>query len=260
MFRKSIFIGAVFALCAPASHAQYPVLKDDKDGWTVELGLGVEHEATFAGSNTQATEAAPLINATYKRGRNVLFTTGTDFGYYRMLSDKLRVGGSVGLEFGRDEEDDAALKGLGNIDDTEELRIDVLYSLTPDLTLGARAMTAGAGKDEVFFVGARYEFDTPSDRVELSITGDVSYATAKHLTTEFGVTETQAARSGYRVYRPGSGLKSVGLTLAGRYWFSKNWFGYGELSYEKFGGAGKDSPFVQQDDESEIGLGIGYRF
>jgi len=244
----------------PFAHAQYPVVKDEGDGWTVELGLGVEREPTFAGSDDTTTEADPLINASWKQGPNLWFTTGSDIGYYRQLSERWQVGGSVGLEEGRDEDDDEALTGLGNIDDTTEFRLDLLYGLTRQLTVGARIMTAGAGKDEVLFVGGRYEFDTGNDKLELSLTGDLSYATAEHLRTEFGVTQAQAARSGYAVYQPGSGLKSVGLSLAGRYWFTNQWFGFGEISYEKFGSAGKDSPFVEQDDEAEIGLGIGYRF
>jgi len=99
-----------------------------------------------------------------------------------------------------------------------------------------------------------------SERIDLKIIADASWGSAKHLTTEFGVTQEQSLSSGLPIYEPGSGLKSIGLTLSGRYWFNDRWFSFGSAGYESFGKAAKDSPFVRRHYSYEISLGAGYRF
>jgi len=55
-------------------------------------------------------------------------------------------------------------------------------------------------------------------------------------------------------------LKSIGLSVSGKYLFSKKWFGYSTVGYEKYGDAGKDSPFADNDYDIEAEIGVAYQF
>lgn len=253
------FVFAALASLPMLCQAQFPAEKGP-DGWTIEIGLGIEREPVFAGSDKAESEVNPYLNLAYRRGRTVWYTTGTDVGAYYSINDKWLLGASAGLELGREEGDHEDLTGLGDIDDTVEVRVDTVYRVSDSFSIGARAMTAGAGKDEVYFLAGIYTPDINSQRIDLKIIADASWGSAEHLTTEFGVTPQQSANSGLPVYQPDSGLKSIGLTLSGRYWINDQWFSYASFGYESLGKAAKDSPFVRKNSVYEVGLGVGYRF
>ena len=230
------------------------------DGWTVELGFGGEWESQFAGSNNRQFEPDPYLNFAYRKGPTIWYTSITDYGVYHSLNRRWVAGLSTGLEVGRDEDDDEALAGLGNIDDTWELRLDLAYRISEDLTIAGRAMTAGADKDNVYFLAALYKLPLEFSKVELTVRSDISWGSKQHLQTEFGVSQQQSTTSGYTTYLPDAGLKSLGVAVSGKYKFSTHWFGYTEVSYEKYADAGADSPFVDNDYDIEAEIGIAYRF
>lgn len=232
----------------------------DEQGWQIELGFGAELEPQFAGAENRQVEPSPFINITYQRDKFQYYTSVVDYGLIYSVAPKWSLGLSTGLEVGRDEDDDQALEGLGNIDDTWELRLDVAYHVNKTLTLGGRAMTAGAEKDNVYFLAAFVDIPTPSNAMELELRTDISWGSRQHLQTEFGVTEEQASNSGYPAYFPSAGLKSVGVAINGKYNFSKNWFAFTEFSYEKYDSAGVDSPFTENDYDIEAELGLAYRY
>jgi len=230
------------------------------DGWTFELGLGGELEPQFAGSDKREFEPDPYVNIAYRKGPTIYYSSIVDYGVYHSLDERWIVGASVGLEIGRDEDDAEALTGMGNIDDTWELRFDLAYRFDTELTVAGRAMTAGADKDNVYFLAAIYDVPTPWEYFDLTINSDISWGSAKHLATEFGVSPQQAVDSGYPEYVPDGGLKSIGIGFSGKYRFNEHWFGFAELDYEKYDSAGADSPFVDNDYDYEGEIGIGYRF
>jgi len=230
------------------------------DGWTFELGFGGEWESQFAGSDNRQFEPDPYFNIAYRNGKSIWYTNITDYGVYSSLNEKWIAGVSAGLEVGRDEDDDEALTGLGNIDDTWELRFDLAYRVSDQLTIAGRAMTAGADKDNVLFIAALYDIPLELNRFKLTLKTDISWGTRQHMQTEFGVSAEQSVSSGYATYEPDSGIKSVGAGIAAKYRVDDHWFGYGDVNFEKYADAGSDSPFAQNDYDIEAEIGIGYRF
>lgn len=256
---STVAVLSMLSLLTSSELAAFPSEKGG-DGWTIELGVGGEWEPTFAGSEDRQFELDPYISVAYRDGETIWYTSIFDYGLYHSLNQRWLAGASIGLELGREEDDDEALIGLGNIDDTWELRFDLAYRVTEDLMLAGRAMTAGAEKDNVYFIAALYDVPLESDKFELSLRSDISWGSKKHLQTEFGVTPVQSANSGYSVYQPDAGLKSIGAAVAGKYLFNKHWFSYAELSYEKYGNSEKDSPYVENTYDVEAEFGLAYRF
>lgn len=254
-----LFVNIAATLSLVSTSWAFPTEKGG-DGWTLELGFGGEWESQFATSDNRQFEPDPYINIAYRKGRTLWYSSITDFGVYHSLNRDWVLGVSAGLEVGRDEDDDVSLVGLGNIDDTWELRLDLAYLFTDQLTLGARVMTAGADKDKVYFLAAIYQIPLQSQKFELTLRSDISWGSRQHLQTEFGVTPQQSNSSGYSVYEPEAGLKSIGAAISGKYQISSRWFSYGEIAYEKYDSAGSDSPFADNDYDVEGEWGIGYRF
>jgi len=120
------FAFAAFTCLPGLCLAQLPSEKG-ADGWTIELGLGVEHEPVFEGSDDAESEPDPYLSLAYRRGDTVWFTTGTDVGAHHRINDRWLLGASAGLEFGREEADHEDLTGLGDIDDTLEVRVDAVF-------------------------------------------------------------------------------------------------------------------------------------
>lgn len=256
-----LLLSAVFALGLGFS-TELAALPAEKggDGWTVELGMGSDWEATFAGSENRQLELSPYLNVAYRNGKTLYYTTVLDYGVYHSLNERWIAGASAGIEFGRAAADDSDLRGLGNIENTYELRFDLAYQASENLKLAGRAMTAGADKDNVYFIAALYEAPLDTEKFELRFRSDISWGSQRHLQTEFGVTPTQSSNSTYAAYHPKAGIKSIGVAVAGRFNFSKHWFGFSEISYEKYGDAGADSPFVDNDYDVEAEVGFAYQF
>jgi outer membrane scaffolding protein for murein synthesis (MipA/OmpV family) len=230
------------------------------DGWTIELGFGSELEPQFAGSSNRQVEPSAYLSIAYRSGNTLWYTSLLDNGVYHAFGSRWIIGLSAGFELGRDEDDDAALAGLGNIDDTYELRLDLAYQLNDDLTLATRAMTAGADKDNVYFLAAIYDVPLPFEKFDLTFTTDLSWGSTEHLRTEFGVNAEQAANSAYPLYEPTAGVKSIGASFSGDYRINNHLFAYGEIGYERYDDAGSLSPFTDNDYDIESEIGIKYRF
>ena len=87
----------------------------------------------------------------------------------------------------------------------------------------------------------------------LSIGASTTYADDDYMQTYFGVTASDAARSGLNPYEPDSGIKDVGINLGLNWMMTKNWSAKGIGSYTQLvGDADDDSPVVDEGSESQF--------
>lgn len=109
---------------SPASHAP-----ENKGDWKFTLGAGVMYMPAFAGSKEYQVMAFPDIKLEYK---DLFFASPFEgIGYNIIDNHGWRAGLLMKFDLGRTEEDDnpfrlagkktSALRGLGDVDETEEM-------------------------------------------------------------------------------------------------------------------------------------------
>ncbi|MEO1034942.1 MAG: MipA/OmpV family protein [Pseudomonadota bacterium] len=239
-------------------------LSGDTRRWDIRLGLGVEQEPTFQGSDKSETEADIFLVAAYRGDFGNVFFTGEGLGYSRLVTPSFGIQLNLEAEDTREVEDDSRLEGLGNQDEETELEIIGRYFAGPWQFGGSVALATG-DKGVVWFVGGGYTARLANDRLFVNISADVSGSDETNQQTDFGITAEQAANStfGYPEYSPGGGLKSYGLGMNADYQLTDRWFLYGELDYERLLGDVADSPLVAMggsETNIEAGIGFYYRF
>ena len=136
---------ALLVLASTTALAQAPVAAPPQRDWQLTLGGSVGFVPKYQGSSNYELRALPYVDAAYK---DLVFVRGLAAGANLVNvrgprpGDGLRMGPIVRYGFGREESDDEALRGLGDIDDAIEAGAFVSYSAGPllaDLTQIGRA-------------------------------------------------------------------------------------------------------------------------
>ena len=119
----------------------------------------------------------------------------------------------------------------------------------------------GNDKGTVFFLGGGYERDTRSELWRWAVTADLSWADSEHMRREFGITETESARTGYAVFEPSAGIKTATLGFELDRFVKRRWALFLELEVERYLGDTVDSPLIR-DIGSETGVeaAVGFRY
>ena len=247
----------------PSATGGQPV--GQRTGWDIRLGLGVEREPTYQGSDEYEFEPDPAVLLAYRTPFGTFSLAGEGFGF------STRVGRNLGLAFvleaedTREIDDDPDLAGLPDQEEELELEMTAEWLLGP-WRVGGQVAVATGDKGSVYFLGGGYTWRFDADRLFVSLDADLSAATSDNLQTDFGITPAQSSASvaNYPVYTIDSGgLKSVGLGLTATWALRPNWFLFGEIETERFLGDVVDSPLVEiagSEIDTEVGIGFYYRF
>lgn len=233
-----------------------------EDGWGFGLGLGIEYETAYEGSDEFGFEIQPAGGVQWRSGDNVFYFAGEALGWRGLRADTWLLEATVGFEEGREESDsdDGRLDGLGEQDEGAELVLQARYAFDADWRywLVSRFVTGGDGNLALFGVGRRFgdQVDGTGSEVNLvAVFHDSEYANKG-----FGINATQSAASGLAETNMSGGLRSIGIDYNYRHYVNKNWQIYGEALFEYFSSEVRDSPIARSDYEAEIGIGFIYVF
>lgn len=264
---------AILALPLAATAQQSPAQsqpaqseKPEKKDWDIRLGAGASYQPDYEGSDDYEVAPIPLLMVNYK---DIVFLRGPMLGANLFTlqgpreGDKLQIGPLLRYQMGRDESDNDALRGLGDIDAGAEVGAFITYRAGPwstgltvfrDVTDAHDGLTAKASGGYMHKFGPKLRA-----RTELYTT----WADDNYTQTFFGITAAQARRSGLRQYTAEGGIKDVGLSLDLDYSLTENWGITGRLGYKRLLGDAADSPLVDgkgSADQFSTGLILSYRF
>ena len=238
-------LALALVLLASPLHAQDFGLGGDT--FSFDLGAGVSYGPSFPGSDDG--EASPWLIM-----RNAHFgdsSTGDRQGL--SITPSLRMLGS------RDQDDDAALAGLGDINRAYEVGGKVSYGIGP-VTAYAAARKGFDGHDGIAGeLGVRYRVDV-NDRLTVWSGLVLGYGDSDFSQTYFGVTADQSAASDYDEYTPGGGFTSAAAKFEARYAITDSTALLGEVQYGRLIGDAADSPIVQDKNQPLVRLGIVRKF
>lgn len=251
---------------ALAGHPWPAAAQEPEPVWQIGIGAGAMVQPDYEGSDDYTVKPVPMINISY---RDRVFLEGPSLGANLLnLSgprpgDRLQAGPLLRYQMGRDQGDNDALRGLGDVDGSFEVGGFVNYGIGP-FSAGLTAMQDVGDGHEGLTVelkgGYQHSFDESwSLRAEVSAT----WADDRYTQSYFGIDAAQSARSGYRQYNAEAGFKDVGLSLGLDYALSDSWAITGQVGYARLLGDAADSPIVDGEGSANAftaGILVGYRF
>ena len=181
-------------------------------------------------------------------------------------SFSLSLGPMVRFNRGREEDDNSALKGIGDIDDSAGSGVFLeanagnwsadISSFTQD------AGEAGDGVLVAFRSGYTIELD---DRLSVTPSVFTTWGDDDYMQGFFAVNSAQAAQSGLPEFDAESGIKDVGLQIATAYSLSEKLLISGQVGYQRLLGDAADSPIIESnnngsDDQFRVLLGVSWQF
>ena len=223
------------------------------------VGGGIASRPAYLGSDQRRIRIAPLLDYRWKNG----WFAGTTYGAgYNFSKDRrMQYGARLSFDGGRDQDDAAALAGMGDIHPRPELGL-FFNSLVVANVYVRTAVRYGSGNDRnglaldlgtgaFFRLGANWRANAGVSTTWLNGNAMRSY---------FGVDADQSARSGYSVYTPSDGLRDVRLNGALFYIIDPRWSLMGTLAATRLVGDAADSPIVRDRTSLTAFFGARYRF
>lgn len=256
---RLLLIGAAccFGMASTAS-AQAPATDD----WRVTLGGGVMLAPDYEGSDEYEFKPIPDIEINY-RDSVILKNNSLSYNALRAVdpASAWRAGPRARYGFGRDQDDNAALRGLGDVDGSVELGGFVGYGAGPWSGELSVLQDVGDGHDGlVAELNGGYSFRfTP--RLGARLSASMTYADDSYMQSFFGVTPAQALRSGYAVEDADAGLKDAGIALGLTYGLTESWALGGFVGYKRLLGDAADSQIVDgQGSANQVRTGLTLRY
>jgi outer membrane scaffolding protein for murein synthesis (MipA/OmpV family) len=233
-------------------------------GWGFALGLGVEYENAYSGSDEYEFELSPALAVQWRTGNHLFSWEGLELSWTTRPKDQWYTQVDLGLDGEREEgdSDDGRLDGLDELDDEFTGTGEVRYAFDGEWRnyVGTRVSVGDSdfGTLGFLFVGHRF-----GDRQDGGGTEAFLYSTfadSNNLNRDFGVSSSEAAASGLEETDLDSGYRSSGLRLVDRRFASKHFQIVSGLEFQYFGSDVQDSPIAREDFSVELELALVFQF
>ena len=224
--------------------------------WEVIVGGGAMLQPKYEGSDEMEVSPLPFVSATFF-DRLTIDPSGVELKVYELGPIKFDV--KAGYEFGRKEKDANDLRGMGDIDGGVTVGGGTTLSYGPVEFFASFDKTIGGSEGLLGTLGA--EFTQPvNEKLILGARASATFADENHMNSYFGATSAQAARSGYKRYKPDAGVKNIDLSVSATYMFKENWVVRAEQEVGFLVGDAANSPLVKREIQPKSMLFLGYRF
>lgn len=239
---------------------------DAASKWSVLVGAGGAYAPDYEGSDDYEIQPLPFVSIVYD---DFIFIQGPSLGLNLINfegpfgEDRIKAGPIARYGFGRDEDDNNALDGLGDIDDSIEVGGFVNYEVGI-WSAGLAVVQDVGGGHEGLLAEATTGIAVPlTDQLRSSLEASASWADSSYMDTYFGISSSQSAKSGLQRFDADAGFKDVAITLGLDYMFTESIGLSGRAQYKRLIGDAADSPIVDDEgseDQFFTGLFLTYRF
>lgn len=233
-------------------------------GWGGALGVGIEYETAYDGSDEYEFEIEPTGAIQWRHGNHLLFWEGMELGWRGRLADVWLVQAGARYEDGLepDDSEDHRLEGFEERDSHLVGFLEVRRSVGQDWRnwVAARAMGGESNFGWLAVLAAGHRFGDQLDGTGTGIFLFSTFGTDDFITKDFGVTAADSAASGLPETELDGGYRSTGVTVIDRRYLSRNIHLIAQAGVELYSSEIQDSPIVREDYETEIGLSVVYQF
>ena len=249
------------ALCtAVAATAQGALAQDDNPAdWSFTLGAGAMYASDYEGSDDYEVSPVPVVEVSWRDRVWLTTTDGVGLFASPLKTEALRVDLGVEYDFGRKEDDNEALKGLGDLKGGAVGVVKFGYEIG-DIEFGLKLDRDISGDRDGLAATAEAEYgvDLFSGHGWFSVTPHLTWADDEYMDNTFGITAAQAARSarGYAPYNAGAGLKDAGIAFGLSYQITDSIQAVGQIDYGRLLGDAADSPLVDREGSANQVSGV----
>lgn len=233
-------------------------------GWGFALGLGVEYENAYAGSDEYEFEVDPILAVQWRRGNHLFSWEGLELSWTTRLKDQWYLQVDLGLDGEREASDsgDGRLDGLEDRDDEFVGTADVRYAFTGEWRnyVGTRVSVGDSDFGALGFLFAGHRFGSRQDGGGTEVFLFSTFADRNNLNRDFGVSPSEAAASGLAATNLDGGYRSSGLRIIDRRFAGKNFQIVSGLEFQYFGSDVQGSPIARDDFAVELELGVVFHF
>jgi MipA family protein len=262
---QGFFSHAAWAQEAKPALVPLPSVDDftrGQDGWGFGIGLGVEYESAYEGSDEFGFEVEPAGGVQWRQGDDVFYWAGESLGWRGLRGGTWLLDAAVGFDEGRQERDskDGRLNGLGDAAEGSSVVLQVRRALDTDWRywVVGRVVSGSRGNLGLLGLGRRFGDQLDGTGSEINV---VAVAHDSQLANQdFGINAQQSAASGLKQTQLSGGLRSWGVNYVYRHNINQHWQLFGEALYEHFSSDIRLSPIARSRYEGEVGVGLLYRF
>jgi outer membrane protein len=233
-------------------------------GWGIALGLGVEYETAYAGSDEYGFELDPAGAIQWRKGNHLFSWEGLELSWTTRQKDRWYIQVDLGLDGEREEDDsdDGRLDGLDERDDEFTGTGEVRYSFDGEWRnyVGTRISAGDSDFGTKGFLFAGHRFGSRQDGGGTEAFLYATFADSNNLNREFGVSPSEATTSGLAETDLDSGYRSSGLRLVDRRFASEHIQIVSGLEFEYYSNDVQDSPIAREDFALEVELAMLYHF
>jgi outer membrane scaffolding protein for murein synthesis (MipA/OmpV family) len=231
------------------------------DSAQVTLGIGPRWAPDYVGSNDYEWSPDPQIFVRLN-GFLSLSEDGADINLLGVSN--FQFGPAIGISGTRDQDNNSALNGLGDVGRAFELggfaraRFGDPYSLRIRYK---KAVASGHRGATVDAQAVARVFKTESFSAAVGVRG--TWTDRKYAETYYGISPAQSMRSGLPIFAIGSGLHDVRLSLTSRWQFTESLGLNSYMRYSRLLGDKADSPIVDpvgSADQFMVGSYVSYSF
>lgn len=234
------------------------------DGFGVALGVGVEYEGAYDGSDETELEVEPAGAVHYRKGDHLFFWEGMELGWRGRLADVWLMQAGIRNEGGLepDDSEDGRLRGIQPRDSHVVGFLEVRRALGTDWRnwVAARVMGGPSDFGVLGVVAAGRRFGQQLDGTGTEIYGFMTFGTDKFINKDFGVTAADAVGSGLRQTTLSGGYRSAGIQLVHRRDLTRRLHAVAQAGVELYSSDIGKSPIARKDYEFEVSLALVWRF
>ena len=279
-------LGATPALAADTVDFADPVIDPVVEAAPVRsvlLGIGGGFAPAYEGSDEYVVFPFPIFsyNSGAEGPRRFEFRAVDDIRLHVLRFNGFSAGPIAGYSFGRDENVDDVLNGLGDIEGGFVGGVFAAYDfrVSPNATVGVDVgvshqfsgdpLDPNVPGNAAFDADYGYEVDFGasanlrlSPRASLALRVGAVYADEDYMNTHFGINAAQAANSvaGLAAFDADAGIKNVYGNANLAFDVTERVQVRAGLGYSRLLGDAADSPVSVSDNQFSGSLGVGYRF
>ena len=233
-------------------------------GWGIALGLGVEYENAYAGSDEYEFELDPAGAIQWRRGNHLFSWEGLELSWTTRQKDQWYIQVELALEGEREESDsdDGRLDGLDKRDDEFTGSGEVRYAFDREWRnyIGTRISMGDSDFGALGFLLAGHRFGSRQDGSGTEAIVYAKFSDSDNMNREFGISPSEATTSGLAETDLDGGYRSTGLRLVDRRYLSEHIQFVSGLEFEYYSSDVRDSPIAREDFAAEVELAMIYHF
>jgi outer membrane protein len=233
-------------------------------GWGFALGVGVEYEAAYDGSDEYELEFEPAGAIQWRTGRQMAFFEGNELGWRGVVGDRwlLQAGGRYEAGLDPSDSEKGALDGLPERDSHLTGFVEVRRALDDDWRnwLAGRVLAGESDFGALGVLAAGHRFGDSVEGLGTEVYVFSTFGDRAFIEKDFGVSEADAAASGLARTDLDGGYRSTGLQLVHRQRLVGELQVIAQAGIEFYNSQIADSPIARDDFEAELSLTFVWQF